>query len=133
LGIFPLQVTPQLIRSLRAFTARSSERDVINDEARIAAVEHAVDEAISGLTYEKRGLIGRVKRTVLSPQVTPAEAVAPASGQDSPFAQAEARLRLLDEQIRMFECIKALLGKGRSLFGASAAGSATSPNSAPRR
>jgi hypothetical protein len=57
LSIFPLQITPQLIRSLRAFMARSSERDAVNDEARSSAVERSIDLALESLDSEKRGLI----------------------------------------------------------------------------
>ena len=114
MSIFPLQITPELIRSLRAFVARSSERDAINDEARIAAVERSVDLALEGLKKEKRGLIRRVKRTVTVSTGASPETAAAANSGPSAFEQAEERIRSLERQVQMFQRIKDLLDEGRS-------------------
>lgn len=111
MGIFPLQVTPELIRSIRAFMARSSERDAINDEARISAVEHSINLALEGLHREKSGLIRRVERAVVELPNTSTEVV---SVKNTPaFAQVEERIRSLDRQTDMFRRIKAILDEGR--------------------
>ena len=116
MSIFPLQITPELIKSLRGFAARSSERDAVNDEARISAVKHSIDLVLEELTSEKQGLVDRVKRTVVSPHISPESEVS-ASSHASPFAQAEKRIRSLEKQIRMFERFKGLLDTGRPLDG----------------
>jgi hypothetical protein len=132
LSIFPLQITPRLIKSLRSFVARSSERDAVNDEARISAVERSIDLVLNELSSGKRGLIGRVKRAVLSPNVSP-ESEAPAGSRASQFAQAEERIRSLEKQMRMFERIKVLLNKEHSLNSSSSSAAASSASPAPPR
>jgi hypothetical protein len=118
LSIFPLQITPALIKSLRAFMARSPERDVINDVARISAVQHSIDIALENLRGEKRGLIRRVRHTVIGqPPADPPGAASMASFQTAPFGQAEQRIRSLDRQIEMFQHIKTLLDEERTLAG----------------
>jgi hypothetical protein len=117
LSIFPLQITPELIRSLKAFMARSSERDAVNDEARFSAVERSIDLALKSLDGEKRGLIGRVKRTVVGPPSASPQTVATADTHASAFEQAEVRIRALEQQIRMFQRMKAVLEEGRSPVG----------------
>lgn len=120
LSIFPLQITPELIKSLKAFIARSPERDVAKDEARFSAVERCVDLALESLRGEKRGLIKRVKRTVVGPPNASPETVSAVDIRASAFKQAEERVQSLERQIEMFRRIKDLLDEGRSSvrFGA---------------
>ena len=117
MSIFPLQITPDLLRSLKAFTARSSERDAINDEARISSVERCIELVLKNLNSEKRGLIERVKHTVVAPPNGSPENVAAAGAQPSAFQQAEVRLQSLDRQIEMFQRIKTILDGARSPVG----------------
>lgn len=82
--------------------ARSSERDAVNDEARSSAVERSIDLALESLDSEKRGLIRRVKRTVMRPPSASPETVAAANTDVSAFGQTEERIRSLERQIQMF-------------------------------
>ena len=117
LSIFPLQITPELIKSLRAFMARSPERDVAKDEARFSAVERSIELALESLSGEKRGLIKRVKRTVVGPPSGSPETVAAVNTHAPAFERVEERVRSLERQIMMFERMKALLDEGRSPAG----------------
>src|SRR5579863_9186358 len=92
--------------------ARSSERDAVNEEARFSAVERSIDLALESLDGEKRGLIGRVKRTVVGPPSASPETVAAADTHASAFEQAEERIRALEQQIQMFQHMKAFLTRG---------------------
>jgi hypothetical protein len=107
LSIFPLQITPELIRSVRGFMARSSQRDAINDEARISAVERSINLALESLHREKSGLIRRVKRAVVGLLNISTEVVAVTN--TPAFARVERRIRSLERQTDMFQRIKALL------------------------